>query len=291
MENQGNYHGPIKRGVLGRRPSSHKLRPPTNWDSSVIGRFQGLEPPSRSTVHNIVDTRWIKRAPIRVKRIGNFYAFVCSNSRDVDALLKLDTTVTGLPLDHLDPEWAVEALCHVGYIVKVEDYGEEEPFNPDYRALVIVDFSKTLLPGCFLPTDIPGQAIWVYFQYEGVFKYCKICGSLGHYTTTCVFTEYEATRRLKLRYESFMQRGYDVIFGPPGHPLFTNLIEGLPDWYVHRNTKVNLLLLGDGAAQSFHGYGGNDDPDNNNGDAPDDDFYHEFDPNIPGFGYHHNATE
>lgn len=80
-------------GVLVEAPAPHLLGPPIDWNASVIGKFYGFSSPPLSVVQHVTDTQWIKRAPIRVKKIGVFFAFICSNFMDREALLEIQTTV------------------------------------------------------------------------------------------------------------------------------------------------------------------------------------------------------
>lgn len=80
-------------GVLVDPPAVHRLGTPINWESSVIGAFYGPNPPPLHVIQMLVDSRWTKRGPIVVKKIGHFFAFLCSNQGDVSALLEQNTTV------------------------------------------------------------------------------------------------------------------------------------------------------------------------------------------------------
>lgn len=77
-------------------------------------------------------------------------------------MAKLWVRVFGLPLIHLDPEWGVQALRHVGCIGCLDNAHEEEALEPDIRVQMMIYLSRPLIHGCFLPTS-NGEAVWVYF--------------------------------------------------------------------------------------------------------------------------------
>lgn len=152
-----------------------------------------------------------------VHRTGIYFIFQCHDPLDREAILQQHTTVIdgriitfrglewydvlhninfnfarvwirvfGLPVGYLSPEWPMQALSHVGYVEYVEHDGGEFPSKPEFHASVLVDLTRPLIPGCFLPL-FNDQVIWVYFRYEGVFSFCKECGCVGHYTCHCFY--------------------------------------------------------------------------------------------------------
>ncbi|KNA14740.1 hypothetical protein SOVF_104690 [Spinacia oleracea] len=263
-----------------------------DWDNSVVGKFYGsYNCPSQSLVQQIGDSQWLKRGNITVRRIGCFFIFLCSHSQDVVALLEQHTTVlhgriiifrkggiglvlgeldfdqgclwirvTRLPLGRLDPGWAVQCLQHVGFVEKLNFQGSDLPNEPEYRAKVYFDFSIPLIPGCFVPLG-EGQAIWVYFRYEGVFKFCKKCGLMGHYTSKCRTSDYQAYTRITCRLERLGNAGFTTNFRPTHIPLYSNQIEGLLDKFRFRNIRINLLEMGLNVPELFMGDNNDDDDD------------------------------
>lgn len=188
--------GIYRMGVLVDPPVDERKNQPFNWNLSVVGSFFGPNPPALSVVQQVVDVHWQTRALIEVNRISDYFIFFCSDERDVLALLKLHTTfidgriltfrrghrdfvprdinfdmatmwvrVSGLPFAYLTPEWAVQTLKHVDHVLDLDFNGDRVPLETDFRACL-------LIPGCFLPLD-GGQVVWIYFRYEGVFKFCK----------------------------------------------------------------------------------------------------------------------
>lgn len=80
------------------------------------------------------------------------------------------------------------------------------PNELEFRAQMLIDLSKPLIPSCFLPL-YDSQVIWVYFRYEWVFKFCKKCGCAEHYTWSCNLSDYEAHRRIRIRVADLEQLG------------------------------------------------------------------------------------
>uniref|UniRef100_A0A803N9U8 Zinc knuckle CX2CX4HX4C domain-containing protein n=1 Tax=Chenopodium quinoa TaxID=63459 RepID=A0A803N9U8_CHEQI len=117
-------------------------------------------------------------------------------------LTRLWIRVYGLPFGLLNPEWAVETLKLVGFVETLECDGEGLPLDaPEFRGQVLVDLSKPLVPGCFVPGEF--EPLWVYFRYEGVFMFCKKCGMVGHFKEFCHSLDYVAARRVTSRMEAF----------------------------------------------------------------------------------------
>uniref|UniRef100_A0A803MZF7 Reverse transcriptase zinc-binding domain-containing protein n=1 Tax=Chenopodium quinoa TaxID=63459 RepID=A0A803MZF7_CHEQI len=59
--------------------------------------------------------------------------------------------VYDLPLGLLDPEWAVKTLDLVGLVETLDYDGDGLLEEPEFRGQVMVDLSKPLIPGCFVP--------------------------------------------------------------------------------------------------------------------------------------------
>ena len=94
---------------------------------------------------------------------------------------------------------------------------------------------QPLVPGCFLPLE--GNCVtWIYFRYEGIFKFCKECGCVGHNTGRCNLSAHDAQRRV----QTFEEDGMTVLCTNDGIPLYTNMVRGLQDRFLHRNPRVNL---------------------------------------------------
>uniref|UniRef100_A0A803MA65 DUF4283 domain-containing protein n=1 Tax=Chenopodium quinoa TaxID=63459 RepID=A0A803MA65_CHEQI len=66
-------------------------------------------------------------------------------------MTRLWIRVYGLPLGFLDPEWAVKTLDLVGLVETLEYDGDGLPDEPEFRGQVLVDLSKPLIPGCYVP--------------------------------------------------------------------------------------------------------------------------------------------
>ena len=147
--------------------------------------------------------------------------------------------VSNVPWAFLTTEWTVRLLSHVGHVEKVDHYGVGLPLQPYLRALVSIDLTLPLIPGCFLPLE-DRQVTWVYFRYEGIFKFCKECGCVGHNTGRCNLSAYDAHRILQHRVQDLEDDGMTVLRTTTGIPLYTNMIHGLQDRFIHRNPRVNL---------------------------------------------------
>lgn len=85
--------------------------------------------------------------------------------------------------------------------------------------------------------------VWVYFRYEGVYKFCKECGCVGHNTSRCPLSAYEAQNMIGARLRELEEHGMTVLQTQEDVPLYTNQIRGLIDRFIHRNPRVNLLKI------------------------------------------------
>lgn len=77
-----------------------------------------------------------------------------------------------------------------------------------------------------------------------MFKFCKNCGCVGHYTSYCHYSVSEAHSRVRRKLAGFESDGFRVLSGPMHLSYYSNVIEGLPDRFRHRNMRVNLLHMG-----------------------------------------------
>lgn len=227
-------------GILIHHPPTNML---TNirWSHAIVGMFFDHSPPSTSYVHNIINNHWTTRAHIRVYRTGPYYVFECEDLRDREAMLTLNTTfidgkvitfcpssetqipasvnfnmariwvrIHDLPWGYLNTEWTVRISNHVGLVDVIDSEGRGMPQQPFLRARLVLDITKPLIPGCFLPLD-EERVAWVYFRYEGIFKFCKECGCVGHNTGRCPLSAYDARRIISSRLQDLEHHGMTVL--------------------------------------------------------------------------------
>ena len=221
-------------GILIHPPPHHSPLPYVKWSHAVVGVFFDNSPPTSSFVYNIVNNHWESREPIRVLRTGPYFIFECQNLLDKDALLHTHTTiidgkpitfrassdseipsslrfhmaslwvrVQDLPWRFLEADWTIRLLSHVGHVEAVDNYGSGLPLDPYIRARVLVDLTRPLIPGCFVPLE-DKRVSWVYFRYEGIYRFCKECGCVGDNNGRCNLSAYECTMLRELSIDDFM---------------------------------------------------------------------------------------
>lgn len=93
---------------------------------------------------------------------------------------------------------------------EVDNFGPGLPTETYLRARLLVDLSPPLIPGLYLPLG-DGQVMWVYFRFEGVFKFCKKCGNVGHYAGSCLLSAYDAHHILHRRFQALEDGGWEFL--------------------------------------------------------------------------------
>ncbi|KAL2899385.1 hypothetical protein RDABS01_024467 [Bienertia sinuspersici] len=278
--------------------SFNYLQHPVNWHNCVPGVFQDEQTPTVSLVQALVNTQWTTRREIKIFKTGIYYIFECMHAMDKEAILhhhaavfdgklitfrrcdwftvlshlnfttmRLWIRVSGLPLGFLDAHWAQNVLNHVGFIETIQDFPHILPPTPEFRALVWVDTSLPSIPGCFLHL-FGDRVVWVYFQYEGVFRFCKSCGKIGHTIARCRTSLARAQSAIQNRITFLENEGFEVLRGPTDTSLYTNAIKGLRDRFNNQNSDLDLTTLPDN--QGFDHRGPPSQGDNSGGGEDDD---------------------
>lgn len=110
----------------------------------------------------------------------------------------------------------------MGFVDKLDFQGNGLPDEPEFQAKVFCDFSKPT-PGCFVPLRmVKSLGCTLEFRYEGVFKFCKKCGLLGHYISNCRTTNYGSYTRITSCLDRLEKAGFKPIVGPSNFPLYSN---------------------------------------------------------------------
>lgn len=233
-------------------------------------------------VQQLVDRFWHLRQPVRVRPIDDDFLFQCSNEDDaLDLDLKgwvhlkgslvvlqrvrgysvlkelslnlgeLWVKVEGLPLQHSSVEVATSIMSHVGDVMGVDT--ATAPGSPVTcpRVKVLVNMLLPLIPVCYFPT-YDNHVTWVQFKYEGIFRFCKKCGFVGHGPTTCRMPPLAGSALLERRFRKFEGRGFRVLYGPTNVPIYSNALRGIfpsPSiwtitvWYHNHQEENNGELM------------------------------------------------
>lgn len=132
--------------------------------------------------------------------------------------------ILGLPVGFLTNAWTRHLLSQFGVVEDVEHVYDAFPLEPELRARVLIDLTRPLVPGCYLPL-FNNRVGWVFFCYEGIHRSCKDCGRVGHSTNACDLSRFEANLLIQLRMEPVERGGLGVLDGLNDSPSFTNFIE------------------------------------------------------------------
>lgn len=119
-----------------------------------------------------------------------------------------------------------------------------------------MNLSLPLIAGCYFPT-YDNRATWVRFKYEGIYRFCKKCGFVGHGQDTCAKEQDEVTFHLERRFRKLHESGARVLFGPTDVPLYSNTIRG-----VHPNPEIwsTELVFGEHDDENTSDYSGDSHP-------------------------------
>uniref|UniRef100_A0A803M8G9 Zinc knuckle CX2CX4HX4C domain-containing protein n=1 Tax=Chenopodium quinoa TaxID=63459 RepID=A0A803M8G9_CHEQI len=227
-------------GVLAAPPANFTFLGPINYDSCAIGVFLGPYPPAVTFVQHIVNCRWIRRGYIHVHQSGIYFLFECFDAYDLDGIIRQHSAVFEGRLINLRRAAPVISNKRMGFIEEYEQVGTGLPMHADIRVRMLIDTSQPLIPGCYVPVE-GDRVVWVFFRYEGIFKFCKSCGFVGHSEKRCKVKKEISTRRLRCRLSALERRRLRVLYGPGQQAYYTNYVKGLPDIFRYRNPEVNLM--------------------------------------------------
>lgn len=200
------------------------------WNWVLLGSFVDSSTFSQGYIQSVVDHNWSSRQRIMVHRMDGNYFFVCANQEDRDDLLSLRhanvdgvllifkpwlpgqhpkhvnfklaplwVRISGIPPKHVHEEVARRALQMVGNISLVIPPIRVIGPKSFMKGLVLVDLNKPLVPGFYYDYS-PSISLWVSLNYEGVFRFCKMCGRVGHNSQACSLTQHQARHVLAKRF-------------------------------------------------------------------------------------------
>lgn len=130
------------------------------------------------------------------------------------------------------------------------------------RDLVWVKLKTPLIPRCFFEYE-EGRSVWVDFMFEGVFRFCKRCGKIGHNMIDCTVPWNHV--RSEVNREILKASDLRIMYGREDAPLYSNKIKGVLDYDVFRSTRVPL-----GALPFLNYFSGSDYDRHGGGDSVDD---------------------
>ncbi|KAM1084188.1 hypothetical protein PS2_022246 [Malus domestica] len=94
--------------------------------------------------------------------------------------------IRGVPLCLSTSSNITRLATAIGQVEEVEDPSMARGF---LRAKVLVDTTKPLITGCWLPRK-QKQGTWIEFSYERLQDFCYRCGRIGHMNTDCSFEQH-----------------------------------------------------------------------------------------------------
>lgn len=143
--------------------------------------FLGPNPAHINLIQGIINSQWLKKGSITVHKTGDILSSKFSQSLHLDALLQQHTIifdgriitfyrchvsvvpcninfgvartwvqVVGILLGYLSSAWAMQALRYVGFVEEMEESQGVLPTEPEFRAKMLLDLSRPLIPGCFV---------------------------------------------------------------------------------------------------------------------------------------------
>ncbi|XP_074313509.1 uncharacterized protein LOC141648685 [Silene latifolia] len=248
----------------------------------------------------LIGINWRLNGSISIRPMKPYYLFSFSSMADYKYFRKRQTvnidgsllvlrpcSATSFPdnmLFHIVPVWvrvlylpfhlmhssvAAYLLSHVGDICEEEVVNSLTPPRCFVRVKVWVDLSKPLIPGCYLEIDDRTHQ-WIGFSYEGVFRFCKTCGEVGHRVSFCPSGKIHGARRIRARMEELSASGLMVLHGPPGSRFYTPEIMGLPSRVKYLTSRIDIAEPDESAQVDSGGdspvFSFSSSPSNNGGD-------------------------
>lgn len=148
--------------------------------------------------------------------------------------------VEGIPLTFHSTRVAQAMLSKMGKLMMFDEKSKIAGFKRWMRALMWVQVKKPLIPGCFFEYE-EGKSVWVDFRYEGVFRFCKRCGKIGHNMVDCGTPWHHVPSEVnRAIIEASDLR---IMYGREDAPLYSNKIKGLPNYDIFRATRVAVGYL------------------------------------------------
>ncbi|KAH7836633.1 hypothetical protein Vadar_003762 [Vaccinium darrowii] len=105
------------------------------------------------------------------------------------------------------------------------------------RVNIFVTPDSILVPGFFL--DIPGgEPRWIECRYERIYKFCRLCGRIGHTYPQCDLSREEARARVDAMLNNLCTRFGSVLHTDDSAPLYSNRIRA----FARSNARRNMHM-------------------------------------------------
>ncbi|KAF7821770.1 Pyruvate carboxyltransferase [Senna tora] len=240
------------------------------WSRRVIAAIIDKNDMPDFRLQAIINSQWKLQGQVLVRaKVNNFFVLELSNEDDrlfmltngpwavQNRLLVLDKWVPGASMDKLRVGKIAVWFKFTGFPFELISntiafklgsiFGEvvADPYNDEVanihylRAKVMIDPSKPLFLGTFIPLD-NGKSVWINCTPERTYRVCEQCGRIGHLAKDCDWSVLKTMYEMHVQWNEIgMNQGLQF-WMQPNVPHFQCPRRKCSKWHYSSSTKVQV---------------------------------------------------